>query len=179
MNIVDNAKVLGDAKVYGYARVYGDSRVYGNAQVSGNAEVYGYARVSGYAEVFGNAEVYGAAWVFGNARVFGDAWVSGYAKVYDYAKVCAKLTQGVICGDMVWDRKLPQVKRSDGYVFTYCRCSDRVFRVSAGCRYFTLEEARNHWTSTRGGTKLGEETLSILDFLESQVSKYYTEGTKL
>ena len=133
-----------------------------------NAKVSGDAKVSGYAAVFEDA------WVYGDAKVFGNASVSGNAKVYGKDEVSESLSQGSIVGLMVWDRDLPQVKRSDGYVFTCCRCSDDIFRVSAGCRYFTLEEARDHWTNTRGGTRLGDETLAILDFLESQVPHYYT-----
>ena len=38
-------------------------------------------------------------------------------------------------------------------------------RVKAGCRNFTLGEAWQHWTTTRGGTPLGDETLAIVDCL--------------
>jgi hypothetical protein len=40
-------------------------------------------------------------------------------------------------------------------------------RVIAGCRYFTMEEARQHWQQTRGGTPLGNETMAILDAIEA------------
>jgi len=40
--------------------------------------------------------------------------------------------------------------------------------VRAGCRVFaTMAEAREHWTRTRGGTPLGDETMAILDALEA------------
>lgn len=60
-----------------------------------------------------------------------------------------------------------QCRRSDEYVFTASwRNSDGALMVSAGCRHFTFAEAREHWTRTRGGTRLGDETLAILDLLE-------------
>ncbi|MGH6691902.1 MAG: hypothetical protein ACREF4_14630 [Gammaproteobacteria bacterium] len=38
--------------------------------------------------------------------------------------------------------------------------------LSAGCRRFTLSEARAHWLQTRGGTRLGNESLALIDHLE-------------
>jgi hypothetical protein len=38
--------------------------------------------------------------------------------------------------------------------------------ILAGCRYFTIWEAREHWTNSRGGTPLGDETMAILDHIE-------------
>jgi hypothetical protein len=35
----------------------------------------------------------------------------------------------------------------------------------AGCRYFTEEQAIAHWTETRGGTRLGDESLLIVSHL--------------
>lgn len=40
---------------------------------------------------------------------------------------------------------------------------DRQLRVATGFRDFALDEARAHWTKTRGGTPLGDEALAILD----------------
>jgi len=40
--------------------------------------------------------------------------------------------------------------------------------IHAGCRVFvSLEEAREHWRTTRAGTKLGDESLLILDQIEA------------
>jgi hypothetical protein len=40
--------------------------------------------------------------------------------------------------------------------------------IHAGCRVFSsIEKAREHWRTTRGGTKLGDESLLILDQLEA------------
>jgi len=53
--------------------------------------------------------------------------------------------------------------RSDGYHFVMGASRS----IHAGCRVFiSLAEAREHWNRTRGGTKLGRETMLILDYLE-------------
>jgi hypothetical protein len=57
--------------------------------------------------------------------------------------------------------------RSDRYSFTIAPTPEGP-RVIAGCRYFSFEEARDHWARTRGGTPLGKETMAILDLLEAQ-----------
>ncbi len=108
--------------------------------VYGNAWVSGDARVSGDAWVYGDARVYGNAWVYGDARVSGDA------RVYK-----VNLT----------------AVRSDSYTFTIAPTPEGP-RIIAGCRYFSFEQAREHWAKTRGGTPLGEETMAILDLLEAQ-----------
>lgn len=54
--------------------------------------------------------------------------------------------------------------RSDGYTFRLMDCSDGEWRVMAGCRWFTMPDDYNHWSTSRGGTRLGAETLDILDF---------------
>jgi len=142
-----NCWIYGDAQVYGDARVCGDAQVYGNAEVSGNAQVFGDAKVFENAWIYGNAQVYGDAWVFGNTRVYGNADVRGNAQV---------------CG----------VMRSDIFCFCYVSCADGKHRVIAGCRSFTMAQAREHW-----GTKhpKHEETYAILDALEN-LSKVREEG---
>jgi hypothetical protein len=81
--------------------------------------------------------------------VFGDAWVFDNAKVYGNARVSEPLTT---------------INRSDGYTFIYVPCADGKHRILAGCRYFTMEEAKTHWIDYRGGTPLGDETMKILAF---------------
>ena len=88
------------------------------------------------------------AWVSGNARVFGDARVFGNARVFGDARV-----SGI----------MPQAARSDGYTFALFWTTEGL-RITAGCRYFTFDEARQHWQETRAGTQLGEETFAILDY---------------
>jgi hypothetical protein len=58
--------------------------------------------------------------------------------------------------------------RSDGYYFFLQKLTaDAAPMVKAGCRYFTLPQAREHWQATRGGTPLGDETFAILTCLEA------------
>lgn len=56
-------------------------------------------------------------------------------------------------------------QRSDDYHF-FGWILHGALRINAGCRNFTLEQARAHWQRTRGGTKLGDETMLILDYIE-------------
>ena len=102
----------------------------------------------------GNAWVYGDAQVYGNARVCGNAQVSGDAWVYGDAQVL----RSICCAT-----------RSDGYTFTVAPDKDGNFVVIARCRYFTFKQAKVHWTETRGGTQLGDESLQILKHLEAMV----------
>lgn len=55
--------------------------------------------------------------------------------------------------------------RSDGYEFYY-HVRDGAIWIKAGCRHFPISEARAHWTKTRGGTQLGEESLAMCDHAE-------------
>jgi hypothetical protein len=97
-----------------------------------------------------------------NLSHYGSAWVSGDAQVYGYAKVYG-------------DAQVSGVMRSDGYCFCYVPDAEGVFRVIAGCRYFTMDEAKEHWQKTRGGTPLGAETMAILDAFEA-LQKVKPEG---
>ena len=81
-----------------------------------------------------------------NLSVSDNAWVSGNARVYK-----VNLT----------------AVRSDNYTFTIAPTPEGP-RIIAGCRYFSFEQAREHWARTRGGTPLGDETMAILDLLEAQ-----------
>ena len=38
--------------------------------------------------------------------------------------------------------------------------------VRAGCRYFSIVDARKHWTETRKGTRLGDESQALVDHIE-------------
>ena len=57
-------------------------------------------------------------------------------------------------------------QRSDGYRFVGA-VKDNALMIHAGCRNFTITEARAHWTKTRAGTPLGDETFCILDHIEA------------
>lgn len=76
-----------------------------------------------------------------------------------------------VSGDARVFGKLLVATRSDGYLFLIARTVDGA-RIIAGCRYFTFDEARAHWTKTRGSTLLGEESLALVDFLEGQARRH-------
>ena len=58
--------------------------------------------------------------------------------------------------------------RQDGYCFFLQKLTaDEKPMIKAGCRHFTLANAREHWTNTRKETPLGDETFAILDHLET------------
>ena len=103
----------------------------------------------GFVEVERNVSQDGNAWVSGNARVSGNAPVSGNARVL----------KPVCCAT-----------RSDGYTFVVAPDKDGNLVVIAGCRYFTFKQAKDHWTATRGGTQLGDESLQILKHLKSMAN---------
>ena len=53
--------------------------------------------------------------------------------------------------------------RSDGHAFFLQRLKDDAEpMIKAGCRYFTIARAEAHWTATRGGTQLFDETRAIV-----------------
>ena len=57
-------------------------------------------------------------------------------------------------------------QRADGYRFIG-QVKGNTLIILAGCRYFPIAKAREHWLATRGGTKLGAETICILDHIEA------------
>jgi hypothetical protein len=63
---------------------------------------------------------------------------------------------------------LRRTTRSDGYEFFLWHCQEGFF-IKAGCRFFTWDEARDHWTKTRVDTPLGNETLDILAFFGAAI----------
>jgi len=151
--VADTAKVaytvyIGpDAKVYGNALVYDNAQVYGNALVYNNALVYGNAKVYGDAEVSGNAKVYDNALVYGDAEVYGNT---------------------LVCGDAKIDKIPVRISRSDGYDFILVPCADGIDRVIAGCRYFTLEEAKKHWNEDHPKYQETNAILTCLKILRDQ-----------
>jgi hypothetical protein len=52
----------------------------------------------------------------------------------------------------------------DGYIF-YSVINNGETYIKAGCRYFTVTDAINHWTKTRGDTDIGKERLMFVDIL--------------
>jgi hypothetical protein len=55
--------------------------------------------------------------------------------------------------------------RRDGYEF-FLWPTNKGWRIGAGCRWFTPDEAWRHWEATRAGTDLGDETFDILTMFE-------------
>ena len=154
--VANTAYIAPTVEVGTKARVYNYARVLDYVKVRGYAKVYGYAQAFDYAEVFENAVVFGHARLHGYSEVFADARVSGLA---------------VISGDA----RVSGIRRSDGYPFIYVPDDEGVMKVQAGCRDFTMEEAKIHWRVTRGGTPLGDETMAILNCLEI-LSKVKSKG---
>ena len=56
-------------------------------------------------------------------------------------------------------------QRRDGYRFV-AHVGKNCMMIVAGCRYFTLSQARTHWAETRAGTNTGNETMAMLDHIE-------------
>jgi hypothetical protein len=60
--------------------------------------------------------------------------------------------------------------RRDGYEF-HLWPTDKGWRIGAGCRWFTPDEAWRHWEATRAGTALGDETFDILTMFELHMER--------
>lgn len=78
----------------------------------------------------------------------------------------------VLLGTQALHCEILTVKRSDGHDFAYWPDADGVWMITAGFRYFDMAKAARHWTVTRGGTPLGDETMVILEFLEQWRVKF-------
>ena len=65
---------------------------------------------------------------------------------------------------------LRRATRADGYEFFLWHCQEGYF-IKAGCRFLDMEAARQHWTTTRQGTALGDESLDILDFFDAAIKR--------
>jgi len=161
--VYGNARVIDDALVSGEAQVYGNALIYGGAYASDNARVYDDAHVYGDASVNGMAQVYGNAIVEGSSHISGRARVHGFAHIYSNMRVGenARVSDRIKCAS-----------RSDGYMFALIPCADKIFRVSAGCRFFTMEQAWKHWGyGFRANTHLGLESEDILVMFELYIQR--------
>ena len=65
---------------------------------------------------------------------------------------------------------LRRATRKDSYEFFLWHCQEGYF-IKAGCHFFTMADARQHWTATRAGTPLGDESLDILDFFDAAIKR--------
>jgi hypothetical protein len=132
------------------------------AYVGPDAKVFNYAQVFDDSKVFDYAQVRDNSRVSDNSQVFDRAEVLSYAQVSNNARVFS-------------NARVHGIVRSDGYTFVYVPDNSGVMKVQAGCRDFTMEEAKFHWRLTRSGTPLGDETMEILKSLK-RLSKFRPEG---
>lgn len=87
----------------------------------------------------------------------------------------ASLYGAILTGANLYDKTVAtgiwrRATRSDGYEFFLWHCQEGFF-IKAGCRFFTLEQGRAHWTATRADTPLGDETQDILDMFEKAIQR--------
>jgi uncharacterized protein YjbI with pentapeptide repeats len=97
-----------------------------------------------------------------------DAYLAG-ANLADATLAGANLA-GAYLADayLISDRIIDGGLRSDGYRFLLTRTEPGEWRIKAGCRNFTLTEARTHWGEKRpAGDRLGDETRLILAHMEA------------
>jgi uncharacterized protein YjbI with pentapeptide repeats len=55
--------------------------------------------------------------------------------------------------------------RSDGYYFMLTNLTGEGWRIKAGCRNLTIDEARQHWSKPRADQRLNDEALLIVEHL--------------
>lgn len=96
----------------------------------------------------------------------------------DGTVVDVRIGAGAVIGDEAVIGAWVRIGDGAQYVYAGLRLDGRRFHVfvpggatepivSAGCRYFTLAEARAHWgAETYPNRSLGDETLAILDHAE-------------
>ena len=61
--------------------------------------------------------------------------------------------------------------RADGYEFVLWP-TDKGWRIAAGCRFFSMDDAAKHWSETRPrGTPINDETHDILAMFAAHVAR--------
>ncbi len=111
------------------------------------------------------------AWLEGNGgkRAYLDG--ANLARAYlDGANLARANLAGAKINDKTAIGILRRAPRSDGYEFFLWHCQEGYF-IKAGCRFLDMEAARQHWTATRAGTPLGDESLEILDFFDAAIKR--------
>lgn len=159
-----NSKVCGEAKVLGQVSLHesvfvqdsaiikGNVKIFNahvcdKASISGNCVIYGpNVTISKKSKVYGNVILSSGVIITDNARVFGFCNLDN-VEVCDSAMVCkdACLRNISVTHNTIIDGKVFFIQRSDAHKFMYLRCQDGKHRIVAGCRYFTLPEAKQHW----------------------------------
>lgn len=123
----------------GYAAGPDNLSQLGTCWLYGNSRMYDNSRMHGNSSMHDNSCMYGNSSMYGNSRMYGNAQLHW------------TITETPVT-----------VNTSDGYTMAYNKENNK---ISAGCRYFTVDEAVQHWTDTRGGTSLGEERLKCIEAL--------------
>ena len=102
---------------------------------------------------------FGYGLVPAHKHVNGGGWVAETATVADSAYIG-------------FNAQVSGFRRSDGYFFSAFYCQDGLYRVVAGCRYFTWAEADMHWGSPGyRAPALAKETRAILALLKIQTGQ--------
>ena len=88
----------------------------------------------------------------------------------DGARLDGASLDGAIINGKIAISILRRATRKDSYEFFLWHCQEGYY-VKAGCHFFTMAEARQHWIATRAGTPLGDESLDILDFFDAAIKR--------
>ena len=117
----------------------------------------------------------GGGWVADSARVSGNAWVSGDARVYGNAQVSGNAR---VSGDArVYGNAWVPLSQTDHGYFVTANWHGGMWRIAAGCRDFTIAEARAHWGDPDYHTpQSGSRIVHMLDWLEKQPVPDVGEG---
>ena len=131
------------------------------ARIGERASIDAGARIGERARIGADAIIGARASIGADARIGTRAWIGARAIIGERVNIDAGAQIGA---GVTLNTSPPQSRRSDGYLFALYP-HDGALRITAGCRDFTLDDARAHWTRTRGGTPLGDESLAIIDHL--------------
>ena len=83
----------------------------------------------------------------------------------------ADLSRAIVAPGIELTGSLPRrATRADGYEFFLWQTTVG-WRVRVGCRFFSMVEAVAHWTATRVGTPLGDESLDILAYFQRHIDR--------
>ena len=162
-----------DFNTYSYWDCEDDENTFNFEDGKGSVPAHKHPNGGGW--VANTANVEDTVYVEPNSRVCDDAMITGNVVVSGRSCVRGNV---IISGNKtrVFSKtRISGIERSDGYTFIYVPDADGVMKVQAGCRDFTMEEAKKHWKKTRGRTLLGDETMAILNCLEI-LSKVKSKG---
>ena len=102
----------------------------------------------------------------GSTLAESDAQIGSHALIGSHARIGsdARIESGALIESGA--HYIRAGRRLDGYAFD-AWCADGVITITAGCRTFSLDEARAHWGSpTYRDRALGEESLLFVEMTE-------------